>query len=211
MDLTEQESVIVEGKFEYKNLPLVSQALVVLDENGFPLDTIYTDRQGKFNYSKLKGENYTIKLLEEDNFSLDDLVLLEEELASTEVVKSVIKTDGIKEVEPKNFVLENKTLLFEFNDAVISQKGVVILNDLVSHLSDLNSIVIEGHTDDVGTEAQNMIVANMRVDSVFNYLVEKGFNPEKLVKKPIGEKVPTVRNSTEKNRARNRRIELLLR
>ena len=59
-----KKSEIVEtfkGEFTYNQLPMKNTGLVILDENGFPLDTIYTDEFGRFNYQKMAfDENISI-------------------------------------------------------------------------------------------------------------------------------------------------------
>jgi outer membrane protein OmpA-like peptidoglycan-associated protein len=65
------DTELIEGLFEFDKLPKTNTAIVVLDENGFPLDTIYTDENGKFKYNKLSTDkNISFKPLknEDDNF-----------------------------------------------------------------------------------------------------------------------------------------------
>lgn len=64
------------GKFSYKELPLSSTAIVVLDEDGLPIDTIYTDENGRYEYVKLNAEdNVTFALLNPEDFEMADLSL----------------------------------------------------------------------------------------------------------------------------------------
>ncbi|MEQ8910012.1 MAG: OmpA family protein [Vicingaceae bacterium] len=61
-----EEAIVEEGKrmgvFEYNELPLENQALVVLDENGNPVDTIYTDDEGRFEFTALEADqNYSLR------------------------------------------------------------------------------------------------------------------------------------------------------
>ena len=77
MALTSEEAEDVKakielfGKFNYKELPMQSSALIVLDENGLPIDTIYTDENGNFNYTLLEGDKH---------FSIVPLNLTDEDL-----------------------------------------------------------------------------------------------------------------------------------
>lgn len=63
IELVERE--LIQGKFNYNSLPQKKVALVLYDENGFAVDTIFTDEEGKFDYQKLKyDKEFTIVPLE---------------------------------------------------------------------------------------------------------------------------------------------------
>ncbi|MEQ8625283.1 MAG: OmpA family protein [Vicingaceae bacterium] len=70
----------IQGVFNYNNLPMKNSALVLYDENGFPVDTIYTDEFGNFSYNKIAYDNnFTlIPLNESDDFTMVDLYLTNE-------------------------------------------------------------------------------------------------------------------------------------
>jgi OOP family OmpA-OmpF porin len=71
--------------------------------------------------------------------------------------------------------------------------------------------VIEGHTDNVGTEEYNHKLSHRRADSVVNYLVEKfGIDRSRLSAKGYGMSKPIADNATEEGRLKNRRIEAII-
>jgi len=74
-NINEREEI--QGRYNYNNLPMKNTALVLYDENGFPVDTIFTDEFGNFNYSKIAYDNnFTLVPIEEtDDFSMMDLYL----------------------------------------------------------------------------------------------------------------------------------------
>lgn len=69
-------------------------------------------------------------------------------------------------------------------------------------------ILIEGHTDSVGTDESNMVLSKNRAQSVLNYLVSKGIEKNRLVIKYYGESKPIESNDTVEGRAANRRAHL---
>lgn len=71
-------------------------------------------------------------------------------------------------------------------------------------------IEISGHTDNVGEADYNLGLSEYRARSVANYLISKGVNPAMLIIKGYGFTKPIVDNTTEDNRALNRRVELKL-
>jgi outer membrane protein OmpA-like peptidoglycan-associated protein len=68
---------------------------------------------------------------------------------------------------------------------------------------------IEGHTDSVGTNAENLGLSQKRAESVVAWLVQKGIASTQLVAAGLGDTKPIADNSTDEGRARNRRVELV--
>ena len=74
------------------------------------------------------------------------------------------------------------------------------------------SIVVEGHTDSYGSDSANFILSQDRADAVRQYLVSNmGIDAERVSSIGYGETRPVATNDTAEGRARNRRIDLVLR
>ena len=71
-------------------------------------------------------------------------------------------------------------------------------------------IAIDGHTDDVGSEASNVRLSENRANAVKNYLVKKGVDASRIVVTGYGETKPIADNKTAAGRQKNRRVELTL-
>lgn len=76
-------------------------------------------------------------------------------------------------------------------------------------------LIIEGHTDDQpvvgGTYDSNWELASMRATSVVRYLIKyQKFDAKKIAAISYADQRPLVPNDTEENRAKNRRIEILV-
>ena len=70
---------------------------------------------------------------------------------------------------------------------------------------------IEGHTDDIGSEAYNKTLSFKRAVTVATHLVLRdGFDPARIFVKGYGESRPIGNNDTAEGRANNRRVELLI-
>jgi len=70
------------------------------------------------------------------------------------------------------------------------------------------SVVVEGHTDSVGSEAYNQGLSQRRADSVLAYLVRQGVPAGQLTARGFGMSNPVASNGTAEGRAMNRRVEL---
>lgn len=74
-----------------------------------------------------------------------------------------------------------------------------------------SSVVVEGHTDSQGGDSANLILSQDRADAVKQYLVTNfGLDPEKVTSIGYGETRPAASNDTPDGRARNRRIDLVI-
>jgi len=72
-------------------------------------------------------------------------------------------------------------------------------------------LVIQGHTDNVGTEASNIKLSQERADSVKAYLVDKfGIAGDRLHAVGYGPNKPIASNASEEGRQKNRRVEAVV-
>ena len=70
-------------------------------------------------------------------------------------------------------------------------------------------ISIEGHTDNVGTPTSNQPLSDNRAKTVMNALIAKGIEKIRLSAKGWGQTKPIIDNSTEDNKSKNRRVEIV--
>lgn len=72
------------------------------------------------------------------------------------------------------------------------------------------SIIIEGHTDNVGTDAFNYVLSQKRAESVMNYLASKGVDKSRMSIVGYGKRRPIASNKDEFGRQLNRRTEIVI-
>jgi OmpA-OmpF porin, OOP family len=97
---------------------------------------------------------------------------------------------------------------FEYNSASLTVASHPALDAIVDGLKKHPRVKVEiqGHTDSTGSAAYNLKLSQKRADSVRNYLVDGGVNPDQLQTKGYGQSQPAVSNATAEGRARNRRV-----
>ncbi len=71
-------------------------------------------------------------------------------------------------------------------------------------------ILVEGHTDDRGTEEYNMTLSENRAKSVYNQLVRQGVATRRITVLGYGESQPIADNNTAEGRQQNRRVEIAI-
>lgn len=100
---------------------------------------------------------------------------------------------------------------FDFDKSVVKSKYYPALDEVVRILNQYPGLelVVEGHTDSVGTDAYNQKLSQRRANAVKDYLVNKGgISPARLAAAGYGESKPVTSNATAEGRAKNRRVEL---
>lgn len=90
-----------------------------------------------------------------------------------------------------------------------SQTTLQKLANVFKEFPDSN-ILIEGHTDNVGSDSSNMTLSKRRAKSVSVYLNDKGIASKRITTKWYGEDQAKYTNETTKGRAKNRRVELAI-
>ncbi|MEZ5232172.1 MAG: OmpA family protein [Acidimicrobiia bacterium] len=103
-------------------------------------------------------------------------------------------------------------VLFEFDSAVIAPGFEPVLSFVAALMQQNPAVVIEviGHTDDVGTEQDNLELSAARADAGVAAIVARGGDRARISGVGHGESEPIASNSTEEGRRMNRRVEFVL-
>ncbi len=105
-----------------------------------------------------------------------------------------------------------RALRFESGSAALAATSfaeIDIIKDLLLKNPSIG-ISIEGHTDNVGGYQQNIDLSYSRADNVRRSLIERGVPAERMRIRGWGSVKPVVPNTSEENRARNRRTEIIV-
>ncbi len=88
--------------------------------------------------------------------------------------------------------LSNSNVFYDFAKWDLRPEAMVSLDDLVETLNDNPHVTIElmSHTDSRGTDEDNIVLSQKRAQSVVDYLISKGIDPERLQAKGYGESRP---------------------
>jgi outer membrane protein OmpA-like peptidoglycan-associated protein len=100
----------------------------------------------------------------------------------------------------------NQTKLSPTMEKMIDRK----LHALQAYNNDNYTIIIEGHTCDLGAAGFNKWLARVRAEEVRDYLVKKGFKHSNLVVASKGKTTPIIENTSEARRKINRRVVFLV-
>jgi outer membrane protein OmpA-like peptidoglycan-associated protein len=102
---------------------------------------------------------------------------------------------------------------FETNSAQILSDSAVLLEELADVMNKnpkIKKVEIQGHTDNQGASAFNKTLSEQRASAVRDRLVSLGVSASRLDAKGYGSERPIVPNITANNRARNRRVAIII-
>ena len=103
-----------------------------------------------------------------------------------------------------------REVLFRFNSDDIDPQFYEMLKRLASYLTKppvFKKLVIEGHTDSIGSEEYNLALSQKRADKTRQALIEIGLPADRIEAMGIGEARPIASNANFQGRAMNRRVE----
>ncbi len=184
---------------DFKLYDLSTNKLIVESKsdksNGSFVVTIPNDAQLALNVSKdgylFYSENFIVK---EGHTSL----------------KPFLKNVYLKKISVNQKIVLNN-IFFASLSYDLEEESVVELAKVKELLQRNPKLKIEigGHTDNVGSDADNIRLSNQRAKAVKNYLVETlKVDTKRISSKGYGEAEPVSNNETEEGRALNRRIEI---
>jgi outer membrane protein OmpA-like peptidoglycan-associated protein len=167
-----------------------------------------TNLDGRFSTRLPAGDKYEIFILGFKD-STSYVVLDIPPLEGRAYYKNPFKVD-IQFMPSKSFVLEDCN--FETGKADLQEDSYKVIDELVAYLKRKEDVRIElgGHTDNVGSAKSNQVLSEDRANTVRNYLIEKGIDPERVTAKGYGLTKPVESNKTEEGRALNRRTEVTI-
>lgn len=171
------------------------------------LQRIVTDETGHYLVTLPVGEAYSFTVNRKGYLYYSDRF----DLSSQQADSSYEKNIALQPIRI-NSSLELKNILYETNSFQLNPASYVELDKLVQLLKDNASLKVQinGHTDNVGKPADNLLLSTNRAKAVVAYLVSKGIDTGRLTAKGFGSTKPLADNTTEAGRAKNRRTELVV-
>jgi outer membrane protein OmpA-like peptidoglycan-associated protein len=116
--------------------------------------------------------------------------------------------DIAKETED---ALKNALENVEFfdNSSVLTDSSYLVLDEVIKELKAHQeyNLLVEGHTDDIGSDKFNLVLSERRAVAVETYLISKGIDADRIIIKSYGESRPIASNKTPEGRSQNRRVE----
>lgn len=111
----------------------------------------------------------------------------------------------------RGYVLTLGDVLFDPNQASLRPGAQQDLYRLATFLKEHpeQRVLIEGHTDSMGSESYNLELSQLRAQAVQDFLIRNGIRPERITARGYGKAYPVASNDTAAGRQQNRRVEVI--
>jgi len=121
-------------------------------------------------------------------------------------------SQGCPELSTAEYLILTRALgdlNFDFDKDLIKQESYITLTDLtlLMHKNPKIYLLIKGHASSEGTASYNLSLSARRAKAVQNFFISRGINKGRLIIDFYGEDTPLNKNTTEQERADNRRVE----
>lgn len=164
-----------------------------------------------YSFPMFNKEKYSITV-EAPGFLTAKYLLDPVEANGMKIIKDIELTTGslASSQHAVGNVMRLDNLIFQVGKSKISEESYHEVDLVVNMMRENPSMVIqlEGHTDYMGDEKENLKLSQARVDAVKQYLVDKKINKNRIKTKAFGGTAPLSRDDTPEAHRLNRRVEL---
>jgi outer membrane protein OmpA-like peptidoglycan-associated protein len=111
----------------------------------------------------------------------------------------------------RGMVVTLSDVLFDTGQATLKPGADRALDRLAQFMKDNagTHVLIEGHTDSVGTDDYNLALSQRRAQAVADALSARGVSTDRAMTKGLGKAYPVASNDTQAGRQQNRRVEII--
>lgn len=167
------------------------------------VDTLTGDYVAVMNFSsdivmtvEKKGAAFTSRYLSTEDSTLNDVKKVDVQVKQVKVGEAYKLHDIKYETDRFNLDKESINMMAEFAGYLKSNPKM--------------KVAIHGHTDNIGSPADNLRLSENRAKAVYDILVKNGISSSRLSFKGFGETKPVKSNDSEAGRAENRRTEFVI-
>ena len=103
-------------------------------------------------------------------------------------------------------------ILFDVNKAELRSTSMTEIQKMAATLQKYpdTNVVVEGHTDNSGSDAINQPLSERRAQAVANYTTSQGVDASRITTKGYGASQPVADNTTAEGKQANRRVEVAI-
>ncbi len=127
-------------------------------------------------------------------------------------LRSRLQASGVSVTRNGQYIILNmpSNVTFDTGKSDIKPQFYEVLNSVAIVLAEYNRTIVDvdGHTDNVGSDASNLDLSRRRARSVAEYLASRKVDPRRLSMQGFGESRPVAQNQTDQGRRQNRRVEI---
>lgn len=164
-----------------------------------------TQQRNKFKKYKNGPSIPRLKYLKQDSTRKLNKPAVKDSVAAPAPLLPPVKKDS-------TVALVFDDVLFDTNSSDLRDEFMDQLDTMVTHLKKSTNYCVRviGHTDNSGSEKENMRLSQERAESVALYISSRGINRKVITAEGKGSTVPIADNATIEGKRKNRRVEVIL-
>lgn len=221
-------------KFELKEYPFIASVVdgdtkqkvtesvvSIYNKDKHLVGTFKTGAEGTFKLSETPNAPFYITVANEGYYVSENKI--DENLSKGNSLTKKIEVYKVEaEIVKDAIVVDNETfdaisvenILFDFDKATIKDESLITLHKVLNLLKAKRDvkITINAHTDTKGSVGYNNKLSEVRALAVYNHLISKGIDVDRIDYKAYGESTPVVKcmSCTDEQNAKNRRVEFVV-
>lgn len=174
---------------------------------------ITSNAQGVFEIPRLEPGRYDVRIdAPKHLIRVTKFEVLPREQAQPEILLIPKPRRSLVKVR-KNKIIIKRQIHFVTNSAEILEDSEALMTEIADVLlrtPEILQVEIQGHTDNRGGKDYNQELSQKRAEAVQNWLVAHGVETSRLSAAGYGQNKPLVPNITRRNRAKNRRVQFVI-
>lgn len=194
-------AIIAEQKKVNYNLD-ESAALKIVEQSG------QIDRKNQMLISVQRENDFQNRQLRDQRSAAETEKAFQAALLSAQKQFSTSEADVFRQGD--KILIRLKSIGFASGQAYVPAQSKQLLDRVANVADDLQArqIVVEGHTDSVGSASLNKLLSQKRADNVVSYLSNEGVGEGNIQAVGYGFQKPLSSNKTTTGRAQNRRVDV---
>lgn len=198
--------VVIKGNIVDQTGAPVDAEISIIDNN--TNEVIYTttsnSQNGAYSVTVPVGKNYGM-VIRKDGYMFQSENF---DLVSTTSHQQIDQDFQIQSIDVNSKATLNN-IFFDFGSTSLKSSSIPELDRAVQFMNDNQNITIQisGHTDNIGTYEDNMLLSQQRAQAVADYIVAKGIENNRIKAIGKGFSIPVADNNTQDGRQKNRRVE----
>ena len=180
---------------------------------------------GEFENQLVSDNSYRVFVSDGNQIIKEEVIEIEKSLVKGTSIKYVIlltnpeteqtTEESLNSEEIGTYLEEGYSIsmvLFDYNKSDLNSTSIEILQAVLNELNQNKDLKVNltGHTDEIGSEEYNLKLSENRAAIAASYLEKQGIAKSRITINAEGEKNPISDNSSEHERAKNRRLEISL-
>lgn len=182
------------------------------------LRDISSSSNGEFLICLPAGHNYALNVSKEgylfhsEHFALSEATSFDKPFIIEIGLTPIPQAGGAGDVLSGNKPVILRNVFFQSGSAALRPESIAELNRLKKLLDEYPAlkIRIQGHTDNQGEDADNLVLSENRAKAVYSFLIDSGIAATRLSYLGFGESQPIDTNDTPEGRQNNRRTEFVI-